>query len=154
MARFKIVNTEASRILGELALRLFGNRCFVTHKKFQSRGFTLHHLWYVKNDVRRENYPKGEKGRDEYYRDLKKLVEKKLTESEKTEWYKAIEMARKEINKLLDNVIENPTRFMLLTNGVHTRIDHFKRGLSRMKRENFYRLVLAVILTRKDGNKE
>jgi hypothetical protein len=124
LARLKIINTEASRILAELAMRFFDNRCFVTHKKFQSRGFTLHHLWYIKNDVRRENYPKGVRGRDEYYRDLKPLVEKA------------------------------PHRFLLITNGVHTRIDHHRRGLSRMNRDNFLRLFMAVILTRKNGSKE
>jgi 7,8-dihydro-6-hydroxymethylpterin-pyrophosphokinase len=42
---------------------IFDNRCFVTHEKFKERGFVIHHLWYIENDVRRENYPKGDKGR-------------------------------------------------------------------------------------------
>lgn len=101
----------------------FDNRCFVTHEKFKRRGFVIHHLWYIEDDVRRENYPKGEKGRDEYLRDLKPLVE------------------------------HMPFRFMLLKNGVHTRLDHPRNGLSRMKRENVMRLFLAVIMTKKEPRK-
>lgn len=113
---------SATEIMRYLARRYFDNRCFVTHDKFKDRGFVIHHLRYIDNDVRRENYPKGEKGRTEYLRALKLMVERE------------------------------PFRFMLLKNGVHTRLDHFKRGLTRMKRDNFSRLVVAVLLTEKKRN--
>lgn len=105
-------------ILSQLA-KLYNDECFVTKEKFQDKGFTLHHLWYIPNDVKRKDYPKGNNGTYQYYRDLEPLVR------------------------------AQPFRFILIKNGIHTRIDHYKRGLSRMKRENFYRLTVAVMLTRK-----
>ena len=144
----KIINTVASRILLELAEKYYDGRCFVTHELVKSTGFTLHHLWYIDGDVIWKHYPKTPKGRDEYYKKLKPLVEKKLTKEEIKEWIKRIEIARDQMNNLFDEAIENPTRFILITNGIHTRIDG-PRGLSRMKADNFKRLVLAVLLTRK-----
>jgi len=114
---------NATDIMQELALRFFDNQCFVTHEKFRRRGFVIHHLWYIENDVRREKYPKGEKGRYQYLKALRPMVEKQ------------------------------PERFMLLKNGIHTRIDHPRNGLSRMKKENFTRLVLAVQMTIKEKRK-
>ena len=118
-----LLNNEATKIMQYLALAYFDNRCFVTHEKFKERGFVIHHLWYLENDVRRENYPKGDKGRQLYMTDLKVLVER------------------------------NPQRFILIKNGIHTRIDHPRNGLSRMKKENFTRLVLAVKMTIKEKRK-
>lgn len=118
-----VLNDEATKIMQQLALRFYDNKCFVTHEKFKTRGFVLHHLWYIENDVRRENYPKGEKGRQSYMKALKRMVE------------------------------QNPDRFILIKNGIHTRIDHPRNGLSRMKRENFTRLVLAVQMTIKEKRK-
>lgn len=113
------MNESSESIMQELALRFFDNKCFVTHEKFKKRGYVIHHLKYIDNDVRRENYPKGEKGRLEYLIDLKVVVE------------------------------QQPYRFMLLKNGIHTRLDHFKRGLTRMKRDNVTRLFVAYLLTEK-----
>ena len=106
-----------------LARTYFDNRCFVTHEKFKKRGFVIHHLYYIDNDVIRGNYPKGEKGRQEYMKDLKPMVERE------------------------------PFRFMLIKNGIHTRMDHVRNGLTRMKRENFIRLCVAVLLTKKEPRK-
>jgi hypothetical protein len=117
------LNDEATKIMQELAIRFFDNKCFVTHEKFKSRGFVIHHLWYIDHDVRRENYPKGDKGRQSYMKELKGMVEK------------------------------NPDRFILIKNGIHTRIDHPRNGLSRMKKDNFTRLVIAVKMTIKDKRK-
>ena len=50
-------------------------------------------------------------------------------------------------------VEKQPERFMLLKNGIHTRIDHPRNGLSRMKKENFTRLVMAVQMTIKEKRK-
>jgi len=120
---FVNMNDDATNIMQELAIRFFDNRCFVTHEKFKLRGFVIHHLWYIENDVIRANYPKGEKGRQLYLKALKPMVEK------------------------------NPERFMLIKNGIHTRLDHIRTGLTRMKRENFERLVLAVRMTIKTKRK-
>ena len=113
----------ATDIMQELARRFFDNQCFVTHDKFRRRGFVIHHLWYIENDVRREQYPKGEKGRYQYLKALRPMVEKQ------------------------------PERFMLLKNGIHTRMDHIRNGLTRMKPENFERLVTAVRMTQKTKRK-
>jgi len=110
---------NAADIMADLAVRFFDNRCFVTHLKFKKKGFVIHHLKYLEHDVVRGDYPKGEKGRLEYLIDLKPMVE------------------------------AMPFRFMLLTNGIHTRLDHVRRGLTRMKRDNFIRLALAVMMTEK-----
>ena len=113
--RKKPRRSKATEILSKLAHMYYDDRCFVTHEKFRITGFTLHHLWYIENDVIWKHY----KNRDKYYEDLEPLVH------------------------------DNPKRFILVKNGVHTRIDHPRNGLSRLKRVNFIRLVLAVLLTRK-----
>ena len=110
---------QATEIMSYLARVYFDNRCFVTHEKFRKRGFVIHHLYYLENDITRGNYPKGEKGRQEYIKALKPMVE------------------------------AQPFRFLLLKNGIHTRMDHIRNGLTRMKRDNFMRLCVAVLLTRK-----
>ena len=46
-------------------------------------------------------------------------------------------------------VEKDPKRFVLIKNGIHTRLDHVRRGLTRMKRENFIRLAKLVIMTEK-----
>ena len=110
---------SSTDIMRYLARSYFNNECFVTKEKFKYKGFVIHHLKYIENDVRREHYPKGEKGRLQYLKALKPMVE------------------------------QMPFRFILIKNGIHTRIDHPRRGLSRLKRENFIRLVVAVLLTKK-----
>ena len=57
------------------------------------------------------------------------------------------------IKALKPFVEKNPDRFMLIKNGIHTRIDHHRNGLSRMKKENFTRLVVAVKMTKKTKRK-
>jgi len=113
------LNDTCESIMSDLALRFFQNRCFVSHEKFRKRGFVIHHLEYIDDDVRREDYPKGEKGRLTYLTALRPMVE------------------------------HMPWRFMLLKNANHIKIDHYKRGLARMKRDNFTRLCVAVLLTKK-----
>lgn len=110
---------SSTAIMKYLAEKYFDNRCFCTHEKFKSRGFVIHHLRYIPNDVERKNYPAGESGRYQYLKDLLPLVEKE------------------------------PERFVLIKNGIHTRLDHVRRGLTRMKRENFLRLVWLVLMTQK-----
>lgn len=109
----------STEIMGYLAKRYFDNKCFCTHEEFKSTGFVIHHLWYIEKDAERKNYPKGENGRYEYLKDLLPLVE------------------------------DNPDRFALIKNGIHTRLDHVRRGLTRMKRENFIRLTILVLLSKK-----
>lgn len=99
--------------------RLYNNECFVTHKKFKDKGFVIHHLWYIPGDVERKNYPKGIKGRSKYLEDLEPMV------------------------------MAQPWRFVLITNGVHTKLDHVKNGVSRLNKENQARFICLMLLTRK-----
>ena len=110
---------SSTAIMRYLAEKFFENRCYVTHEKFKDKGFVIHHLRYINNDVERHMYPAGENGRFQYLKDLVPLVEK------------------------------DPKRFVLIKNGIHTRLDHVRRGLTRMKRDNFLRLVRLVIMTKK-----
>lgn len=114
---------SSTDIMRYLAEKYFDNRCWVTHEKFKPRGFVIHHLHYIQNDVERKNYPNGEKGRLQYLKDLVPMVEK------------------------------DPKRFVLIKNGIHTRLDHVRRGLTRMKRENFIRLAKLVMMTKKKNTK-
>ena len=140
----------SSDIMRYLAKNYFNGECFVTKEKFKDKGFVIHHLKYIENDVRREHYPKGEKGRLQYLKALKPMVEKPLTEDEKQEIRNNIILMRELLNKEIDRILsEELMRFTLIKNGIHTRIDHPRRGLSRLKRENFIRLVVAVLLTKK-----
>lgn len=119
MAKRISLENQAGDIMQDLAIRYFNNMCFCSHEKFKKRGFVIHHLWYLDEDVRRENYPKGNNGRLDYLRDLRPMVE------------------------------SMPFRFILIKNGYHTRLDHFRSGLTRMKPENVYRLFIAYLMTRK-----
>ena len=110
-------------IMSYLAKKYFENRCFVTHEKFRNKGFVIHHLWYIEGDVKRSQFPNTVKGRNDYMTALQPLVEMQ------------------------------PYRFVLIKNGIHTRIDHPRNGLSRMKRDNFSRLCVAVLLTKKERKK-
>ena len=110
---------SSTAIMTYLADKYFDNKCWVTHEKFKPRGFVIHNLRYIENDVERKDYPSGEKGRYAYLKDLVPLIER------------------------------DPKRFVLIKNGIHTRLDHVRRGLTRMKRENFIRLAKLVIMTEK-----
>ena len=63
---------KAPDIIMELA-QLYHERCFVCHGTVKRKGFTIHHLYYLKKDVRYKNY----KNRDRYYQDLYPLVKAK-----------------------------------------------------------------------------
>ncbi len=111
---------SAGEIIVELAKKYQDGKSFIFRKTVLKKGFVIHHLRYRKGQtVRWSDYPKTKKGRDEYNRDLKPYYEK---------W---------------------PMDYIIITNGMHTRIDHPKNGLSNLKTSNFMRLVLAVLLTKK-----
>jgi len=108
---------EVSDIMQELAIRYFDNRCQVTHEKFKKRGFAIHHIWKIDNDVFRINYPNGEKGRLQYLIALKPLVE------------------------------DQPYRFALIKNGIHTKLDHFKNGVTRLDIDKRIRFCILALRT-------
>jgi len=116
------VSESAREIMQDLAVRFFHNQCEVTHKEFEPKGFAIHHITEIENDVLRKFYPYSVKGRDDYLRDLKPLVE------------------------------DQPDRFALIKNFVHTRLDHKRNGTTRFpmdQRIRFCDLALRTIHRRK-----
>ena len=114
------------KIMSYLARTYFKNRCEVTHEPFQDKGFVIHHVREIENDVLRSQFPKGVKGRDLYLNALKPLVE------------------------------SDPSRFVLIKNGIHTKLDHKRNGVTRLKMENrkrFCDLALRTIHLKKHKNK-
>lgn len=110
--------TETSTsIMRYLSRTFFNNRCEVTHEPFQEKGFVIHHVREIENDVLRTQFPKGEKGRFEYLKALKPLVEK------------------------------DPSRFALIKNGIHTKLDHKRNGVTRLKMENRIRFCDLALRT-------
>ena len=62
---------KASEIIASLG-RLYQDRCYVCHKKIKPKGFTIHHLYYITNDVKFADYA----NRNLYYQALEPLVRK------------------------------------------------------------------------------
>lgn len=100
-----------------LAKTYFNNRCEVTLETFKDVGFVIHHIREIENDVLRSQFPKGAKGRDQYLTTLKPLVE------------------------------DDPTRFALIKNGIHTKLDHKRNGVTRLKMENRIRFCDLALRT-------
>jgi hypothetical protein len=105
-------------VMSELA-PLFDNRCYVTHKPFSSKGFTIHHIEEIENDVLRSNYRSNNYVNDmnQYYTDLQSLVE------------------------------ENPNRFAMITNPIHRKLDGYRVGVTRLKMENRVRFCDLALRT-------
>jgi len=61
---------KAGEIIVILGKELYKSRCFVCLKKVKEKGFTIHHLRYIENDIIHSNY----KNRDRYYEDLQVMV--------------------------------------------------------------------------------
>ena len=93
-------------IMQYLARKYFKNRCEVTLEEFKPKGFVIHHIREIKGDVLRRQFPPGEKGRFEYLKKLMVMVER------------------------------DPSRFALIKNGIHTKLDHKRNGVTRLKMEN------------------
>ena len=118
---------SATEIMSYLARTYFHNRCRVTLETFKTKGFVIHHIREINNDVLRSQFAKGEKGRTEYLNALKPLVEK------------------------------DPTRFALIKNGIHTKLDHKRNGVTRLKMENrkrFCDLAMETIHIKKTKGKK
>lgn len=121
---------EATRLMSEMALRFFNNRCEVTHEKFKKRGFVIHHVIELdEGEVLRRNYPNGEKGRGEYLKALLPLVE----------WDYAM---------YKNSPYTHKRRYALIKNGIHTKLDHVRNGVTRLelsKRQRFCELAMRTI---------
>lgn len=117
---------SSTEIMRYLARKYFNNRCEVTLEPFQDKGFAIHHVEEIEKDVLRPQFPKGNKGREQYLNALKPLVE------------------------------SDPSRFALIKNGIHTKLDHKRNGVTRLKMENrkrFCDLAMRTIHLKKKGLK-
>lgn len=108
---------QSVEIMRYLAKKYFNNRCQVTLETFKDKSFVIHHIREIENDVLRSQFPKGIKGRDSYLTALKPLVER------------------------------DPSRFALVKNGIHTKLDHVRNGVTRLKMENRIRFCDLALKT-------
>ena len=118
-----VAKKKGSAELARLARQYFGNKCAITLTPFKETGFTIHHLNYVDGDIERKNYPDGMDGTNQYYLDLE------------------------------DQVIERRQDFILVKHSIHNKMDHFKNGLSRLKRDDKIRFCAYALLTEKRNRK-
>jgi len=92
---------KAEEVKKRLGGKIHGRgKCFVCGCKISKRGMTVHHLWYVFNDVVHSNekyQPRNDTTLLQYYQDLEPLVK------------------------------ENPKRFMYLCNTHHQAIERINR---------------------------
>lgn len=65
---------EVSKIKTKLGEALGRGKCFICEKSKSRRGFTIHHLRYVFNDIIYKNYPHDTDGQYRYYKDLEPVV--------------------------------------------------------------------------------
>lgn len=56
--------------------KLIGGCCVICKCKKAKRGMTIHHRWYITNDVIYSNYPQNDSGRLQYYKDLEEMIKK------------------------------------------------------------------------------
>lgn len=77
--------------------KIIGNTCFVCGCTKSKKGMTVHHLWYIFDDVIYKNYPQTVDGKIKYYTELLKKVE------------------------------EMPKRFMFLCNVHHQALERLNR---------------------------
>lgn len=59
---------------GQIALGR--GKCYVCEAMVAKRGMTVHHLWYIENDITYKNFPQNDSGRVEYYTKLYPLIYK------------------------------------------------------------------------------
>jgi len=67
---------ETQKIKIRLGEALGDGKCFVCGKAKSKKGFTIHHLWYVFNDITYDKYPHDSDGQLKYYQDLEPVVMK------------------------------------------------------------------------------
>jgi hypothetical protein len=88
---------KAEEVKQKCAKLIGYDTCFICEAKKSRRGFTIHHLEYIFNDVIYKHYPKTADGKLKYYEDLLVMVE------------------------------ANPARFMYLCNTDHIALERINR---------------------------
>jgi hypothetical protein len=58
----------------KLGKKHFGGKCYLCGTGWSVRGMTIHHIWYIPNDVTYDQFPKGLKGSIDYYTQLAPLI--------------------------------------------------------------------------------
>ena len=98
---------EAEKIKCYLAKKYFRNKCAVCGTRISKKGMTIHHMWYIFNDVVYHNYPKTVEGKYKYYAQLKPIVEKEpkrfryLCNTDHQSLERLFRYGDKKLNKLL-----------------------------------------------------
>ena len=101
----------------ERIAQLKGGRCQVTLKPFKKKGFVIHHIREIEDDILRNQFPTTPKGKEQYYDALESLV------------------------------IKDPERFALITNAIHHKLDGVRNGITRLKMDNRIRFCGLALLT-------
>lgn len=119
---------ESCDIMEYLAESFFGNRCHVTHKEFERKGFAIHHLEERDGDILARDYKKkyGKRYRVFYLRALKEQF-------------------------MTDPTL--PERTVLIKNYVHARLDHYKNGVCKFPMEQRARFCDVAMKTKTVGRK-
>jgi len=54
--------------------KMLGSKCRICKCIKSKRGMTIHHRFYITNDVTYKNYPQNDSGRLQYYIDLEPMI--------------------------------------------------------------------------------
>ena len=97
---------ELNSLKRRLATKYLGAcECYICGTQWSNKGMTIHHIWYINDDVTYDKFPKGLKGNTQYYEALEPLIKK------------------------------NPKRFRMLCNTCHQTLERFLRfGDSKFKK--------------------
>lgn len=96
--RLKLTNKLLQiKIIKIKLAKKFGSKCHICKTKVSRKGFTIHHVWYIQNDVTYSQFPKNTSGKLEYYIKLAPMVK------------------------------ANPKRFRYLCNPCHQSLERFLR---------------------------
>lgn len=107
-----------------IAKTFYDSKCAVSHKPFERKGFSIHHLEEFDGDVLKRNYTKRYSRKSTasllYIRDLRKQLE-------------------------TDTTLQGRT--ILIKNYIHARYDHYKNGINRFPMEQRIRFCKYALMT-------
>ena len=73
-AKRLVSKDEVNELKADVADKYLGGKCFFCGAIKSKRGMTIHHRWYIKNDVVYHDYPKNHNGKMTYHKNLRKKV--------------------------------------------------------------------------------
>lgn len=65
---------QQAEVIKMRIIKMLGGECCICGCKISRKGMTVHHLWYIFNDVVYSNYPRNDSGKLAYYTALEPLV--------------------------------------------------------------------------------